>query len=477
VSSTRRRLTIALVAVIALALAALVPWQLRDMRPRYLATMEETMVDGANLLAEAAASASRDGRLDGAALRTLFGGPAGRLVGARIYALDKQTVDAWITVTDGRGMVLLDGEDPAAVGADHARWRDVARTLRGEYGARTTWEDRGDGPEEVLHVAAPVRDHGRLVGVLTLSKPARSVGLVVEQARSAALLAVLATAVAMLVLGLLITWWLTRPIARLTGHVRDLQAGRRAPLPPLGASDLVALGTAFEAMRDALDGRSYVEAYVQTLTHEMKSPLAAMRAAAELLGEELPEADRRRFLANLGSEVARLHDLIERLLQLSALERRRALERPEAIDLRALCAEVVDSLAASARSRGVSVAIAPGGPAPIRGERFLVRQAIANLVQNALDFSPRQGAVAIAIARREGDWVLTVDDDGPGLPDYAVARVFERFFSLPRPDSGRKGTGLGLALVREVATLHGGSATLTGRAAGGARATVTLPAT
>ena len=474
--STRRRLTLALVAVVGLGFSVFIPWLMRDLRPRYLATMEETMVDAAQLLAHSTLSAVRDGRLDAQAVQAMLSGFQRGMIDAKIYALHKQSIEAWIIVTDDKGIVIGDSHEPTQVGADHSQWRDVARTLRGEYGARTTWEEQGQGPEEVLHVAAPIRDHGRLVGVLTLVKPARSIAAVVDQARSAAFIAGSATAGTMLILGLLITWWMTRPIARLTEHVRDLQTGQRRPLPPLGASDLVTLGLAFESMRDALDGRVYIERYVQTLTHEMKSPLTALRAAAELLSEDLPEADRQRFLANLCNEVARLHDLIERLLQLSALERRRTVENPETIDLRAVVTDVIDSLAATARSRGISVSLPAPGTALVRGERFLLRQAVANLVQNALDFTPKGGVVAITIKRQDDMWALTIDDTGPGLPDFALSRVFERFFSLPRPDGGRKGTGLGLALVGEVAALHRGTATVTNRNSGGARAVISLPA-
>ena len=114
--------------------------------------------------------------------------------------------------------------------------------------------------------------------------------------------------------------------------------------------------------------------------------------------------------------------------------------------------------------------------ATVRGERVLLREALVNLLQNALDFSPAGGTVTLHGAVEAGRVNFTVEDSGSGVPDYALSRVFERFYSLPRPGSTRKSTGLGLALVREIAHLHGGDAVLENRKEGGARAVFWVPA-
>ena len=110
-----------------------------------------------------------------------------------------------------------------------------------------------------------------------------------------------------------------------------------------------------------------------------------------------------------------------------------------------------------------------------RGDRFLLVQALGNLVQNALEFAPAGGTVSISLTEGSGGFALGVEDTGPGVPEYALEKVFDRFYSLPRPGATRKSTGLGLALVREIAHLHGGDAALANRPDGGARATVWLP--
>jgi two-component system, OmpR family, sensor histidine kinase CreC len=136
---------------------------------------------------------------------------------------------------------------------------------------------------------------------------------------------------------------------------------------------------------------------------------------------------------------------------------------------------VRDEQQATAQQRQVTLELALPARASLDGDAFLLHRALANLVRNAVDFAPAGSTVTLGIVPQHKRWQLMVRDRGPGLPDYAQGRVFERFYSLPRPDGGRKSTGLGLAFVREVAALHGGSASLANHPDGGALATLTLP--
>jgi two-component system sensor histidine kinase CreC len=110
----------------------------------------------------------------------------------------------------------------------------------------------------------------------------------------------------------------------------------------------------------------------------------------------------------------------------------------------------------------------------VQGERFLLQRALANLLHNAVEFSPRGGEIEVRAAIEGRHCRVTVRDHGPGIPDYALDRVFEKFYSLRRPESGRKGTGLGLSFVKEIAALHRGSVQLANHPDGGALATLTL---
>ncbi len=226
-------------------------------------------------------------------------------------------------------------------------------------------------------------------------------------------------------------------------------------------------------MRDALDGRRDVEGYVRSLTHETKAPLTAIRAAAELLQEEMPEADRRRFLTNIHDETVRLQQLVDRLLELSALEARRSLDPGATFDLGAVVRVAADSVRPVLEQKGVTLAVDADGVPPVAGDSLLVRQALLNLLHNAARWTAGGGAVAVRARTVDGHVDVTVEDSGPGVPDWALPRVFERFYSVPVPGAG-KSSGLGLPFVREVALLHGGDARLENRAEGGARATLRL---
>jgi two-component system sensor histidine kinase CreC len=189
----------------------------------------------------------------------------------------------------------------------------------------------------------------------------------------------------------------------------------------------------------------------------------------------MPTADRARFIATIRAQGDRLAEMIDKLLALAAVEHRQRIEEPEPVDLLALAESTTEQLARKLQSRGLSVRIT-GQPAVVQGDSFLLRQALINLLDNAADFAPEGSVVEMSVARNGARWDVAVADRGPGVPDYALGRAFERFYSLPRPDGGSRSSGLGLCFVAEAAALHGGQATLANREGGGAVATLSLPA-
>jgi two-component system sensor histidine kinase CreC len=227
-------------------------------------------------------------------------------------------------------------------------------------------------------------------------------------------------------------------------------------------------------MRTELEGKAYVERYVHTLTHELKSPLAAIRGAAELLEGEMPAAQRRRFVANIDQEGTRLQQLIERLLNLALIEQRQGLEERVAVPLRELVEQLLQAQAVRIEAAGLVVDNQLSAELAVRGERFLLRQALANLLDNALDFTPPGGLLRFSAATRDGQVELRLFNQAEAIPEYALPRLSERFYSLPRPASGRKSTGLGLNFVEEVAELHGGALRV-GNVEGGVEAYMRLP--
>jgi two-component system sensor histidine kinase CreC len=244
---------------------------------------------------------------------------------------------------------------------------------------------------------------------------------------------------------------------------------------PWAMRPLTAVMRRLEVAEKSLDGSQYVEKYVQTLTHEMKSPLSVLRGAAELLEEEMSPEQRSTFLGNIRRETERIQDLVDRLLQLSAIEGRRELHDVQSVELAALVREVVDGMKPLLASREIVPDLDLDPSAAVWGERFLLRQALANILKNAVEFSPTGGALTLRLQVEGGAAEITVDDAGPGIPDYALDRVFEKFYSLGRPDTGRRSSGLGLPFAREVALLHHGEAEVQNMAGGGVRVRLRLP--
>jgi two-component system sensor histidine kinase CreC len=357
-----------------------------------------------------------------------------------------------VYVTDARGIVVFDS-DGAAVGKDYSRWNDVYLTLRGRYGARSTADDPNDEASSVMYVAAPIvdRSSGReqIVGVLTVAKPNRVIAPFIQRSQDTILrwgLVLLGTALA---IGLLAAWWLSHQLGALRRYADAVTAGERVA-PPDAAGEFGDLGRALATMRERLEGKQYVEQYVHALTHELKSPLAAIRGSAELVesgGNAMPAADRAKFIATIRAQGDRLAGMIDKLLALAAVEHRQRIEEPEPVDLLALAGEAREQLARKLQSRGLSVQIT-GQPAVVRGDPFLLRQALVNLLDNAADFAPEGSVVEVTITRNGARWDITVADRGPGVPDYALDRAFERFYSLPRPGGGSRSSGLGLCFVK-----------------------------
>jgi len=480
--SRRTRVFIAVFVVYLAAVGALLYRVAADIDPRYRESAEESLVDTAQLLATLLERRTFSGVIPTDELERTLAQLAERPVHARIFDIEKTGVKLHVYVTDRDGIVLFDsrGRD---VGKSYLDWRDVKLTLAGAYGARTTLADDDDTGSAVMYVGAAIRERGRagaeageeIVGMVSVGKPIESFAPFIANARAKLVQVGLISVGALLAALALALIWLLRPLGLIGDLWRAARHGGGGSLPARLRLMAHALRAAVAEARDALAGRSYAEQYVQTLAHEIKSPLAAIRGAAELLREPMSEPARARFAGNIVEQVGRAQDLIERMLELTSLERRGSLERVELVSLAQVVRLVVAEATPIAERKHMRFEVDVPEPLLAGGDAFLLARAISNLVRNAIDFAPLHSTVEIA-ARESGRQVaLTVRDHGPGLPPFAQRRVFEKFFSTARPDSGKKGTGLGLAFVKEVAALHGGTARLANHPDGGAVATLLLP--
>ncbi|MGD9305695.1 MAG: two-component system sensor histidine kinase CreC [Desulfobacterales bacterium] len=450
-------------------------WVLDNLRTRYLEGVEEPLVDQANILAVLVGREMAANQFDPDKWYQGFVEACSRPLNSQVYHLVKANVDVSVYITDTSGKIIFDSKNKKNVGADYSNWRDVYLTLQGKYGARTTAENIEDPSSKVLYVAAPIQVDGNIAGVLTVAKPTTNINNFLKNAKPQIFKVGLIAAAVAILLSYLVSFWITRPIQRLTHYANDISQGRRVKFPKLDHSEIGDMGSAFAKMQETLEGKKYVERYVQKLTHEIKSPLSAIRGAAELLEEKMPAEQRVRFLANIRNETNRVQEIVDRMLELSALENQKILKEMKPISISALVNTVLESKQAMISKKQLQLDVQVPEDVTLNGDSFLIHQALSNLIQNAIDFSTVNQTIKLIVQVNDGMLNFIVEDDGSGIPDFATAKVFDKFFSLQRPDNDEKSTGLGLNFVKEVAMLHSGDIKVENRSESGVRAILTLP--
>lgn len=472
----RTQIFLSFLVLISLGFYFFVDWALDDIKPHYRESTEDSLADTAIVLGALAGESAKAGNLDVNSFRTAFKDVYSRKISAKIYDFVKSNVDLRIYITNKVGTVVFDSDNGRDEGKSYADWRDVKLTLQGEYGARTSRDDPKIPDQSILYVAAPIFSQGEIIGVLSVGKPTVNANLLISSAEKKITEASLIVFTIVVILGLLLSHQLTNPIERLIEYAQAVRDGRRVSMPKLGKNELGKLAQAYEEMRQSIEGKKYIEKYVQTLTHEIKSPLSGIRAAAELLQGNMPAEEQKRFHSNILNESNRIQELIEKMLLLSSLQAKQQLDEAVNFSTQELIIELKRIFESQAREKNINLQIDSAEEIEsIKGDRFLIKQALLNLIQNAIDFSPNGSHVSCNFKTTTNTVEISVEDSGSGIPDYALPRIFETFYSLKRPNSGRKSTGLGLSLVKEVAELHNGNIEISNKKSGGVRAVLSLP--
>jgi two-component system sensor histidine kinase CreC len=326
-----------------------------------------------------------------------------------------------------------------------------------------------------MFVGAPVSKDGIIVGCLSVYKSQKDVLPFVQDRRQTIIWSVALIGLGILALIVAVFIWLFRPIGKLTAYARAITRSERRPRPQVGVGrEVNTLANALHDMRESLEGRQYAERYIQTLTHELKSPLAAIQGAAELLNEEMPQVDRSKFVDNIRNQTKRCEVMIHQLLELSTLEAQSHLENSHQFDLAVCGRRQVSQLRSLAESAKVTIESDIPKNLPFFGNEPLLGSAITHLLENGIQFSPKEGIVFLSATIHDDRIILSVRDQGNGIPDFAAKKAFERFYSFRSEERG-KGNGLGLTFVHEVAELHQGKARISRLEEGGTEAAMELP--
>jgi two-component system, OmpR family, sensor histidine kinase CreC len=347
-----------------------------------------------------------------------------REVAARLQIERRRGADLHLELLDQHGMLLFP-ED--------------AHSQSGEAGSVT--------------VDSPIVIDGRVLGSVRIVKPTLVMRRLLADFAPTVLVISLILGAAAALSAVWIGATIARPIERLTAFAERVSNGERVT-PPVGdsaAREVTRLTRSIDSMRRQLEGRPFVEAFAADLSHELKNPVAAIRASAELLEEgalQEPE-EARHFVGRIREASARIERLLGDLVSLARIEARGA-EALEAVDIAQLARGAIDLLGEAAPR----VSLAATGDTRVRGDATWLSRAVVNLVNNAVIHSA--GPVSVAVERSAGWVVLTVRSEGE-VPRHVRNRLFRRFVTT-RADKG--GSGLGLAIVRAVAEAHGGHADL-----------------
>jgi two-component system, OmpR family, sensor histidine kinase TctE len=279
------------------------------------------------------------------------------------------------------------------------------------------------------------------------------------------------------VLTLVIVWFgVARglaPLQRLSDEIRKRSARDLSPIGtqqvPLETQPLV--GALNQLLVQVEESHRNQQRFLANAAHQLRTPLAGLQAHTELaLAQPIPEACRAQ-LEQVHHATIRTARLANQLLALARAEPG-ARGDTASMDLKALAEVEADAWVHQAMARDVDLGFELEA-APVAGDAFLLREALANLVHNALEYSPRGGRVTVRTGRRNGHAYLEVEDDGPGIAPPERERVLERFYRVPGTPG--TGSGLGLAIVREIAAGHGASLAISDAAAGGCRVGITFP--
>jgi two-component system sensor histidine kinase BaeS len=266
---------------------------------------------------------------------------------------------------------------------------------------------------------------------------------------------------------------LTRPIGTLSDATQRLASGQTAVEVPIeGEDELAGLGRAFNEMSQELArARDSQRSFLESVSHELKTPLTSIRGYAEALEEGAVSPDEGGRV--IAGEADRLQRLVLDLLDLARFERAGFAVRHEPVDLAAVCETAVRRHLPRARELGLQLTATSANGAWAVGDEDRLLQAISNLIENALRLTPAGGEITVAAAAGE----IAVRDTGPGLADEDLPRAFERFYLYDRYRSERAvGSGLGLAIVKELTAAMGGGVAATSVPGGGAEFTLRIPA-
>ena len=433
---------------------------------------KEVMIEVSELMSRIASENTINGEIDIEAFESLIGSYFRSQKNTIHHPSSQRLENLAIYLTDKDGLLILDSRD-LKLGKNMRHLSEVDSALQGDRGITRVVAEPVLGPKkargvaidyfykpEFLHASNPIYGrNGEILGAVVVVAP--MFDLMNKDYLYEFIFYVFLIS---LFFGALGSYRISRNIKRLDKYISNLFSGEDTTPPDLNIQ-FKKLALTLQNVRGNVELKDAVEQYIDTLAHELRTPITGIQLTAETLLTPMSDEERKRFINNILVSNKQMDKLVTRLLDLSRIERRESLMKPETLKILPIIENAIKapSRTQTIASKNINIALEIDRTITVFAEKILLEQAISNILNNALEFSPKGGTITFKASETNTAVLITVLDDGPGMPPHVLRNLFTRFFSVSRPDSGNRGNGLGLRFVRKIMQLHKGEVTLKNR--------------
>ena len=433
---------------------------------------KEVMIEVSELMSRIVSENTINGEIDIEAFESLIGSYFRSQKNTIHHPSSQRLENLAIYLTNKDGLLILDSRD-LKLGKNLRHLSEVDLALQGDRGITRVVSDPVLGPRkargvaidyfykpEFLHASNPIyARNGEILGAVVVVAP--MFDLMNKDYLYEFIFYVFLIS---LFFGALGSYRISRNIKRLDKYISNLFSGEDTTPPDLNIQ-FKKLTLTLQNARANVELKDAVEQYIDTLAHELRTPITGIQLTAETLLTPMSDEERKRFINNILVSNTQMDKLVTRLLDLSRIERRESLMKPETLKILPIIENAIKapSRTQTIASKNINIALEIDRSITVFAEKILLEQAISNILNNALEFSPKGGTITFKASETNTAVSIIVLDDGPGMPPHVLRNLFTRFFSVSRPDSGNRGNGLGLRFVRKIMQLHKGEVTLKNR--------------
>ncbi len=395
---------------------------------------------------------------------------------AQAMAVVEETGMSRILVTDETGRVLYDTRETGSAVGEYAFYTEIVQALLGSDVFTSTYQNGAFRSR----ASSPVLYQSQVIGAVYAYEYDTEQAALLEGLQANLLRLSAVIGVAVLVLSVVLSRVLTRKIGQLLTAIRQVREGAYSHRAEIAGHDEIAqIGQEFNSLTDRLQTTENARRrFVSDASHELKTPLAAIRLLSDsiLQTEHMDPATTREFVADIGAEAERLSRITEDLLRLTRLDSG-VLEKPVEVEVLPVLEQVMRMMSLVAQEKQVELTYTAEPGCTVLATPDELHQVIYNLTDNAVKYTGAGGAVQVALSRREENVILTVADNGTGIPEEDLPRIFERFYRVDKARSrAAGGTGLGLSIVSDTVKRRGGTVEAANWPEGGSVFTVRWPA-